>query len=157
MSNRMQAFNLDPASPNLLAGGKRPRTTLTPTVVLKDGKPFLAIGTPGGDSQDQQILLVLLNIMDFGMDVQAAIEAPRVNSLHPVSSFDNHRPQPGVLEAESSLGPRVIEELKARGHQILLRAPFGISTGIVAAGVDPATGRLRGGADLRRERAIIAW
>ena len=111
----MQAFNLDPSSPNVLAGGKRPRTTLTPTIVLKDGKPFLAIGTPGGDSQDQQILLVLLNIIDFGMDVQAAIEAPRVNSLHPVSSFDNHRPQPGVLEAESTLAPAVLEELKARG------------------------------------------
>ena len=157
MSNRMQAFNLDATSPNVLAGGKRPRTTLTPTVVLKDGKPFLAIGTPGGDSQDQQILLVLLNVMDFGMDVQAAIEAPRVNSLHPVSSFDNHRPQPGVLEVESSLAPPVIEELKARGHKLVVRPPFGISTGIVAAGVDPATGRLRGGADLRRERAIIAW
>ena len=157
MSNRMQAFNLDPSSPNVLAGGKRPRTTLTPTVVLKDGKPFLAIGTPGGDSQDQQILLVLLNIIDFGMDVQAAIEAPRVNSLHPVSSFDNHRPQPGVLEVESTLPPAVLDELKARGHLLLVRRPFGISTGIVAAGIDPVTGRLRGGADLRRERAIVAW
>jgi gamma-glutamyltranspeptidase/glutathione hydrolase len=157
MSNRMQAFNLDPSSPNVLAGGKRPRTTLTPTVVLKDGKPFLAIGTPGGDSQDQQILLVLLNIIDFGMDVQTAIEAPRVNSLHPVSSFDNHRPQPGVLEVESTLAPAVIQELKARGHVLLVRRPFGISTGVVAAGIDPATGRLRGGADLRRERAIVAW
>ena len=157
MSNRMQAFNLDPSSPNVLAGGKRPRTTLTPTVVLKDGKPFLAIGTPGGDSQDQQILLVLLNILDFGMDVQAAIEAPRVNSLHPASSFDNHRPMPGVLEVESSLAPSVVADLKARGHILLVRRPFGISTGIVAAGVDPVTGRLRGGADLRRERAIVVW
>lgn len=157
MSNRMQAFNLDPSSPNVLAGGKRPRTTLTPTVVLKDGKPFLAIGTPGGDSQDQQILLVLLNIIDFGMDVQAAIEAPRVNSLHPVSSFDDHRPQPGVLEVESTLPPAVLDELKARGHLLLVRRPFGMSTGIVAAGIDPVTGRLRGGADLRRERAITAW
>jgi gamma-glutamyltranspeptidase/glutathione hydrolase len=157
MSNRMQAFNLDAASPNVLAGGKRPRTTLTPTIVLKDGKPFLAIGTPGGDSQDQQILLVLLNVLDFGMDVQAAIEAPRVNSLHPVSSFDNHRPQPGVLEVESTLAPAVLAELKARGHTLVVRGPFGISTGIVAAGVDPVTGRLRGGADLRRERAIVAW
>ena len=112
MSNRMQAFNLDPPSPNVLAGGKRPRTTLTPTIVLKDGKPFLAIGTPGGDSQDQQILLVLLNIIDFGMDVQAAIEAPRVNSLHPVSSFDNHRAQPGVLEAEASLAQTVLTALE---------------------------------------------
>jgi gamma-glutamyltranspeptidase/glutathione hydrolase len=157
MSNRMQAFHLDPASPNVLAGGKRPRTTLTPTVILKDGKPFLAIGTPGGDSQDQQILLVLLNIIDFGMDVQAAIEAPRVNSLHPVSSFDNHRAQPGVLEVEASLPSRVLDELKARGHVLIVRPRFGISTGIVAAGIDPATGQLRGGADLRRERAIVAW
>jgi gamma-glutamyltranspeptidase / glutathione hydrolase len=145
MSNRMQAFNLDPASPNVLAGGKRPRTTLTPTIVLEGGKPFLAIGTPGGDSQDQQILLVLLNILDFGMDVQAAIEAPRVNSLHPVSSFDNHRPQPGVLEAESSLAPSVLDDLKARGHVLRIRPPFGISTGVVAAGIDPGTGTLRGG------------
>ena len=68
MSNRMQAFRLEPGSPNVLAGGKRPRTTLTPTVVLKDDRPFLAIGTPGGDSQDQQILLVLLQIFDFGRD-----------------------------------------------------------------------------------------
>lgn len=157
MSNRMQAFNLDPSSPNVLAGGKRPRTTLTPTVVLKDGKPFLAIGTPGGDSQDQQILLVLLNMLDFGMDVQAAIEAPRVNSLHPVSSFDDHRAQPGVLEIEATFPSRVIDELKARGHNLRIRPANGISTGIVAAGVDPVTGGLRGGADLRRERAIVAW
>jgi gamma-glutamyltranspeptidase/glutathione hydrolase len=157
MSNRMQAFRLDPASPNVLTGGKRPRTTLTPTVVLKDGKPFLAIGTPGGDSQDQQILLVLLNIIDFNMDVQAAIEAPRVNSLHPESSFDDHRAQPGVLEVESTLAPAVIAELKARGHVLRMRSPYGISTGIVAAGMDPATGALRGGSDPRRERALVAW
>jgi gamma-glutamyltranspeptidase/glutathione hydrolase len=157
MSNRMQAFRLDPGSPNVLAGGKRPRTTLTPTVVLKGGTPFLAIGTPGGDSQDQQILLVLLNIIDFGLDVQAAIEAPRVNSLHPQSSFDDHRAQPGVLEVERTVSPSVIEELRARGHVVRLRPPYGISTGVVAAGIDPATGRLRGGADPRRERALIAY
>ena len=157
MSNRMQAFRLDAASPNVLAGGKRPRTTLTPTVVLKDGRPFLAIGTPGGDSQDQQILLVLLNIIDFGMDVQAAIEAPRVNSLHPESSFDDHKAFPGVLEAESSLAPETLKELTARGHVLRMRPAYGISTGVVAAGVDPGSGRLRGGADPRRERALVAW
>jgi gamma-glutamyltranspeptidase/glutathione hydrolase len=62
-----------------------------------------------------------------------------------------------VLEVESTLAPSVIEELKARGHVLLVRKPFGISTGVVAAGIDPVTGRLRGGADLRRERAIVAW
>lgn len=157
MSNRMQAFRLDPASPNVLAGGKRPRTTLTPTVVTKDGRPFLAIGTPGGDSQDQQILLVLLNIIDFGLDVQAAIEAPRINSLHPQSSFDDHRAQPGVLEVERTVAPAVIEELRARGHVVRLRPAYGISTGIVAAGIDPASGKRRGGADPRRERALVAY
>jgi gamma-glutamyltranspeptidase/glutathione hydrolase len=157
MSNRMQAFRLDPASPNVLAGGKRPRTTLTPSIVLREGRPFLAIGTPGGDSQDQQILLVLLNIIDFGMDVQTAIEAPRVNSLHPQSSFDDHRAQPGVLEAELSLPASTLDDLRARGHVVRPRPPFGISTGVVAAGIDPATGRLRGGADPRRERALVIW
>lgn len=157
MSNRMQAFRLDPASPNVLAGGKRPRTTLTPTVVLKDGEPFLAIGTPGGDSQDQSILLVLLNMLDFGLGVQAAIEAPRVNSLHPESSFDDHRAQPGVLEVEAGVPAGIRAELERRGHLLRLRPAFGISTGVVAAGVDPATGHLRGGADPRRERYIVAW
>ena len=157
MSNRMQAFRLDPNSPNVLVGGKRPRTTLTPTVVLKDGKPFLALGTPGGDSQDQQLLLVLLNIIDFGMDVQAAIEAPRINSLHPESSFDDHSAQPGVLEAERTLSEATRAELERRGHKLRLRPAYGMSTGVVAAGVDPATGRLRGGADPRRERYIISW
>ena len=157
MSNRMQAFRLDPDSPNVLAGGKRPRTTLTPTVVLKDGRPFLAIGTPGGDSQDQQILLVLLNMIDFGMDVQAAIEAPRINSLHPESSFDDHRSMPGVLEVERTLSEATRAELERRGHRLRLRPAYGMSTGVVAAGVDPITGRLRGGADPRRERYIISW
>jgi gamma-glutamyltranspeptidase/glutathione hydrolase len=157
MSNRMQAFRLDPDSPNVLAGGKRPRTTLTPTVILRDGKPFLAIGTPGGDSQDQQILNVLLNLVDFGLDVQAAIEAPRFNSLHPESSFEDHRAQPGVLEVEASVPQAVRDELARRGHVLRVRPAYGISTGVVAAGIDPATGLLRGGADPRRERYIVAW
>jgi gamma-glutamyltranspeptidase/glutathione hydrolase len=157
MSNRMQAFRLDPASPNVLAGGKRPRTTLTPTVILRDGKPFLAIGTPGGDSQDQQILNVLLNLVDFGMNLQAAIEAPRFNSLHPESSFEDHRSQPGVLEIEAGVPAAVRDELTRRGHRLRVRPAYGISTGVVAAGVDPASGLLRGGADPRRERYIVAW
>ena len=66
-------------------------------------------------------------------------------------------PQPGVLEAEASLGPAVLNDLEARGHLLRIRPPYGISTGIVAAGVDPGSGRLRGGADLRRERAVVAW
>jgi gamma-glutamyltranspeptidase/glutathione hydrolase len=157
LSNRMQVFDLDPASPNVLAGGKRPRTTLTPTIVLKDGKPFLAISTPGGDSQDQQLLNVLLQIFVFDKDIQEAIEAPRINSLHPFSSFDSHESLPGVLEIENRVPQAARDALAARGHNLRLLGPYGMSTGVVAVGVDPRSGTLRGGADVRRERYVFGW
>jgi gamma-glutamyltranspeptidase/glutathione hydrolase len=157
LSNRMQVFDLDTASPNALAGGKRPRTTLTPTIVLKDGKPFLAISTPGGDSQDQQIANVLLNLLAFGMELQEAIEAPRFNSLHPFASFGDHHSEPGVLEIEDRFPRSTLDELERRGHVLKVLGAYGMATGIVAAGVDPRTGTLRGGADLRRERYAFGW
>ena len=157
LSNRMTVFDLDPLSPNVLAGGKRPRTTLTPTLVLKDGKPFLAISTPGGDSQDQQILNVLLQMFVFDRPIQEALEAPRVNSLHPFSSFDNHASEPGVLEIENRVPSAVRDALTARGHKLKVLGPYGMSTGVVAVGVDPQSGTLRGGADVRRERYIFGW
>jgi gamma-glutamyltranspeptidase / glutathione hydrolase len=157
LSNRMTVFDLDPLSPNVLVGGKRPRTTLTPTIVLKDGKPYLAISTPGGDSQDQQILNVLLQMFVFGRDIQEAIEAPRINSLHPFGSFDSHPSEPGVLEIEDRVPVPVREALTARGHKLKLLPAYGMSTGVVAVGVDPASGTLRGGADVRRERYIFGW
>jgi gamma-glutamyltranspeptidase/glutathione hydrolase len=157
LSNRMTVFDLDPLSPNVLVGGKRPRTTLTPTIVLKDGKPFLAISTPGGDSQDQQILNVLLEMFVFGKDIQEAIEAPRVNSLHPFGSFDSHPSDPGVLEIEDRVPTTVRDDLVARGHKLRVLSAYGMSTGVVAVGVDPNSGTLRGGADVRRERYIFGW
>lgn len=157
MSNRMQVFDLDAASPNVLAGGKRPRTTLTPTIVLRDGRPFLAISTPGGDSQDQQILNVLLNLIVFDLPLQAAVEMPRINSLHFHSSFDDHAAEPGVLEIENRVPEEVRDALEARGHILKVLGAYGMSTGIVAAGVNPATGTLRGAADPRRERYVMGW
>lgn len=157
LSNRMQVFDLDPKSPNVLVGGKRPRTTLTPTIVLKDGRPFLAASTPGGDSQDQQILNVLLNMIVFGMPIQEAIEAPRINSLHPFSSFDSHESEPGVLEIENRVPAAVRDALTARGHTLRVLGAYGMSTGVVAVGVDPKDGTLRGGADVRRERYVFGW
>ena len=157
LSNRMQAFRLEPGSPNIVAPGKRPRTTLTPTIVTKDGAPFLAIGTPGGDSQDQQILQVLVNVIDFGLPLQAAVDSARFNTLSIQSSFGDHRIDPGVLEVERGVPEAVRKDLEARGHTLRLYPPVTYSTGVVAAGVDPATGQLRGAADVRRERAVIAW
>ena len=157
LSNRMQIFDLDPASPNVLVGGKRPRTTLTPTLVLRGGAPFLAISTPGGDSQDQQILNVLLQMFVFDKSIQDALEAPRINSLHPFSSFDSHESNPGVLEIENRVPAAVRDALTARGHKLKVIGPYAMSTGVVAVGVNPKTGTLRGGADVRRERYIFGW
>ena len=157
MSNRMQAFVADPRSPNVVASGKRPRTTLTPTIVLREGQPFLAISTPGGDTQDQQILNVLLALTQFDMGLQAAVEAPRINSRHMFSSFGSHRDDPLALEVESRIAPGVIEALKKKGHKIIVRGPWGVSTGITAVGIDPETGTLRGAADVRRERYVVGW
>lgn len=157
MSNRMQAFVADPASPNVVAGGKRPRTTLTPTILLKDGEPFLAISTPGGDTQDQQILNVLLALTQFDMGLQEAVEAPRINSRHMFRSFGAHESDPLGLEVESRIAPGVIEALERKGHKVIVRGPWGISTGITAVGVDPSTGTLVGAADVRRERYVLGW
>ncbi len=157
MSNRMTVFDLDPESPNVLAPGKRPRTTLSPALVLKDGAPFLAIGTPGGDNQDQQIVNVLLRVLAFGQPLQAAIEAPRINSNHFHASFMVKKDAPGVLEIEDRVAPDVRAALIARGHRLDVLGPFGVSTGIVAVGVVPGPGTLRGGADVRRERYVFGW
>jgi gamma-glutamyltranspeptidase/glutathione hydrolase len=157
MSNRMTVFDLDPESPNVLAPKKRPRTTLSPSMVLKDGQPFLAIGTPGGDNQDQQIMNVLLRVLAFGQPLQAAIEAPRINSNHFHGSFAIKKDEPGVLEIEDRVPADVRAALTARGHKLDVLGPFGVSTGIVAAGVTPGFGTLRGGADVRRERYAFGW
>jgi gamma-glutamyltranspeptidase/glutathione hydrolase len=157
MSNRLTIFDLDPESPNVIAPGKRPRTTLTPSIVLKGGAPFLAIGTPGGDNQDQQIMNVLLRVLIHDQPLQAAIEAPRINSSHFHGSFGIKKDEPGVLEIEDRVPGDVRAGLSARGHKLDVLGPYGVSTGIVAVGVVPGPGTLRGGADVRRERYVMGW
>lgn len=157
LSNRMTVFDLDPLSPNVLAGGKRPRTTLSPSLVLKDGKPFLAIGTPGGDNQDQQICNVLVNLIAFNMPLQQAIEAPRINSNHFHNSFGSKKDDPGALEIENRVPKAIRDGLAARGHKLDVLGPWGVSTGVVAAGVFPGRSTLRGAADPRRERYVFGW
>src|SRR6185369_4798750 len=100
-------------SPNVVAPGKRPRVTLSPTLVLKAGQPFMVLSTPGGDSQDQAQLQTLLNILEFGMNPQEAVEAPRFDTQHYVSSFE-HEFLPGTLSVESRVNPRIIQALKNR-------------------------------------------
>jgi gamma-glutamyltranspeptidase/glutathione hydrolase len=157
LSNRLTVFDLDAASPNVLAGGKRPRTTLTPTIVTRDGKPFLAVGTPGGDTQDQHIAQTLLNIILGGQNLQHALESPRLESSHFHESFGEKPDAPGVLSVESRLPPEIVTALSRRGHRINVVADYGIGTAGVAVGVDPQTGTLRGGADVRGGRQVFGW
>jgi len=157
LGNRMQAFVLEEHHPNVVQGGKRPRTTLSPTVVLRDGKPFLALSSPGGDSQDQQALQVFLNIAVFNMRPQEAIEAPRFNSLHHDESFGDHSFQPGVVEVEDRIPPGVVESLRRLGHKVEVQGSFMMNTGTALAGVDAGRGTLFGAADPRRQRFVTGW
>lgn len=157
LGNRMQAFVLDENHPNRLQGGKRPRTTLSPTIVLRDGKPFLALSSPGGDSQDQQALQTILNIAIFAMRPQEAVEAPRFNSSHYRESFRDHRFYAGGLQLENRIAPGIAEALGRIGHKVGVIGPFMMDTGTALAGVDPAHGTLFGAADVRRQRFVVGW
>ncbi|MCB0639737.1 MAG: gamma-glutamyltransferase [Lewinella sp.] len=99
MSQRMQSFNLSAEENpyNVLEPGKRPRATLTPSLALQDGRPFLSFAVQGGDSQDQNLLQFFLNVVEFGMNVQQACEAANINSFQMRSSFGNHESRPGDL------------------------------------------------------------
>lgn len=120
LSQRAQSFALDPSdSPfNVIEPGKRPRVTLTPTMALKDGEPFLSFAVQGGDSQDQNLLQFFLNVVEFGMNVQEAAEAPNVNSFQMRSSFGAHESRPGRLLLAESVPPWVRSDLRRMGYDL---------------------------------------
>jgi len=153
LSSRMQSFVLTAGHPNQLEPGKRPRVTLSPTIVLRDGKPFLALSTPGGDNQDQALLQVLLNIIDFGMAPQEAVEAARFQTEHFYSSFANHEFVPGKLNLESRIPKPVAEKLTALGHRVSITGEW--SNASAPTVIKIADGVLDGGADPRRARFIF--
>ena len=118
LGTRGQMFYLNSDRPNALAPRKRPRATLTPTMVTRDGGPFMAFGTPGGDSQEQWTLQFFLNHVDFGMNLQEALDAPTVHTTHFPSSFYPRAAFPGRVVAESRIPADTLEELRRRGHEI---------------------------------------
>ena len=126
LGTRAQMFTLTPGLPATLAPGKRPRTTLTPSLALRDREPYLAFGTPGGDQQDQWSLLFFLNHLKFGMNLQQAIDFPSFHSAHMPSSFYPRLAQPRVLDVESRVGTPVIEELRRRGHLVNVRPAWSL-------------------------------
>ena len=162
LGSRMQTFYLDERHPNALAPGKRPRTTLTPSLAIRSDGSRVAFGTPCGDQQDQWTLQFFLNVVDFGMNLQEAIEAPKFSTAHFPSTFHPHGTRPGLLRVESRLDEAAIAELGSRGHKIELR-PSWSEGHVLAVALNPASGVLCGGCDPRGQLApvmaaqVIGW
>jgi gamma-glutamyltranspeptidase/glutathione hydrolase len=141
LGTRAQMFWLDPGHPNALEPGKRPRTTLSPSLVLDDGQPILAFGSPGGDFQDQWGLLFLLAVIDHGLEPQAAIDAPAFNTGHLIGSFDPRPFEPGSLYVEDRLPKKTIVELERRGHHVIRSGSWSLGW-LCAVGRDRRRGLL---------------
>jgi gamma-glutamyltranspeptidase/glutathione hydrolase len=126
LGSRAQMFWLEEGLPSSLAPGKRPRTTLSPGLVLRDGEPWLAYGTPGGDQQEQWALHAFVRHVDRGLDLQAAIDAPEWHTDHLIASFDPRGYEPRSLTVESRFGDEVIAELRGRGHDVTVAPPWSL-------------------------------
>jgi gamma-glutamyltranspeptidase/glutathione hydrolase len=157
LSQRGQSFVTDPAENpfNVIAPRKRPRVTLTPTLALKNGKPWGAFSVQGGDSQDQNLLQYFLNTVEFGMTPQQAVEAYNINSFQLRNSFDNHAPEPGVLLVARATPPEVRAQLEQMGYK--LRLAERTSGPITAIWFDDKHGTMWGAASNHGEDYGIAW
>ena len=154
LGSRMQTFFLDEKHPNALKPGKRPRTTLSPSLAMRDGAPYLAFGTPGGDQQDQWTLQFFLNAIDFGMDLQQAIEAPKFSSAHFPSTFYPHTANPGLLRVEDRVDESVRKALADLGHKVETRPSY-CEGNVLAVQIDRGRGLLCGGSDPRGQLSVV--
>ncbi len=155
LNDRMRYFYLDPSNVNALQPGKRVRQTINPALALKDGKPWIAFGTPGSDTQPQTQLQFFLNVAEFGMNVQEALEQPAVIS----NSFrDSYQPHAvlGKLLTPAMLPQAVRDELAAKGHQLDVRDVKGVGS-VKAILVHPRTGVLMGGVSPTGDSYVVAW
>jgi gamma-glutamyltranspeptidase/glutathione hydrolase len=133
LGTRGQMFWLEEGRPASLAPGKRPRTTLSPSLALRDGEPYLAFGTPGGDQQDQWSLHVFLRHVHFGLNLQEAIDAPAFHTEHAPSSFYPRAARPGHLALEGRFSRTTIDELRRRGHEVEIREDWSLGRVTAAA------------------------
>ena len=157
LSQRAQSFVTDPSDGpfNVIEPGKRPRVTLTPTLAMKDGAPYLAFAVQGGDSQDQNLLQFFLNVVEFGMTVQQAVEAPNINSFQMRSSFGAHEARPGHMEVATSLPEATRAALRQMGY--VLQFVERSSGPINAILFDRKHGTMWGGSSHHGEDYGIAW
>jgi len=157
LTERAQSFLLVRGSPNELAGGKRPRVTLSPTLVTHgDGTPWFVLSTPGGDNQEQALMQIMFNVMIFHQNAEQAIEAPRFETRHLVSSFDNHAMNPGDLQLDDRTPQSVIQDLANRGHKVGTRPKWSSGSAPGMVRVTPG-GVIEAGADPFGYRSMQAW
>lgn len=154
LGTRLQTFFLDERHPNALAPHKRPRTTLTPSLAMTTEGRWIAFGTQGGDQQDQWTLQFFLNVAEFGMDLQEAIEAPRYSCIHFPNSFYPHDAHPGALRMENRIDANVRARLAERGHKIEERPPW-CDGNVLAVAFDGTHRVLAGGADPRGQMSPL--
>jgi gamma-glutamyltranspeptidase/glutathione hydrolase len=148
LGTRAQVFNLDSGHPNAVAPGKRPRTTLSPSIAFRDGEAWMAFGTPGADQQDQWQLNFLAMLLSSEMNLQEAIDAPMWHTdAFPRSLFPHHS-VPASLTIESRAGEEVIRELRRRGHEVTVAPPWSQGR-LCAVARDPERGLLRAAANPR--------
>jgi gamma-glutamyltranspeptidase/glutathione hydrolase len=148
---------LVPGNPNELAGGKRPRVTLSPTIIeLPDGHPYLAMSTPGGDNQDQALIQIFFDIVEFNLNAENAVEAPRFQTRHLVSSFDNHAWNLGDLILDERIAPATVADLAERGHRTSTESRWNNGAAPVTVRVLPS-GIIEAGADPYYNRSAHAW
>jgi len=155
LGTRGQMFSLVEAHPNCIAPGKRPRSSLTPSLATREGEPWMVFGSPGGDNQDQWALQAFLNVAEFGMSLQEAVEAPTFWSLHFPSSFYPRAAEPGVLCIECRIRKRVRDELAARGHVVRTAGAWSGGNTLMAS-IDPKSGVRSAAASPRLEPASAA-
>jgi len=148
LGTRAQMFWLEAGLPNSLGPGKRPRITLTPSMALRDGRPVLAFGTPGGDQQEQWQMVFWLCHAVLGLDLQAAIDAPTWHTNSFPSSFYPRQSSPGEVVVESRVGHEVVDELHRRGHRVTVSDAWSLGR-MSAVARDPETGVLRAAANPR--------
>ena len=152
LSTRGQMFSLDGSHPNCIAPYKRPRTTLSPTLVTLHGRPWLAFGTPGGDQQDQWTLQFFLNHVEFGMNLQSAIDAPTFHNSHFPSSFYPRTAEPGVLHLEGRISSDVVRKLRRKGHRVRLEGDW-VNGRVTAVQLNQHDGTITAAASSRYQTA----
>lgn len=155
LGSRLRSFNTWKGHPNQIKPGKRPRITLTPTLVMKEGKPVLAVSVAGGDRQDQVTIQLLLNYMEFGLDPANSVSSPRFGTGQLIGSFNQPPPERGKLFINEVFGSKVIKVLKRRGHRIgIIDQPFGYP---VVLSIDPESGSIRAAGDPEAGRYVLAY